>query len=177
MKIVIFLLLAAITSSLHAKIFKCKLVTGKVEYQSTPCPPTTVNQQVIEIKKEDPRRLEEAQTRLKAWQAEQEILKEKELREAKERQAELDRQESVNALKRSAIAQERQAAAAAAAAQQPVIINRLYTPLRHFVPEPYEHGMAPHAHDQQNPNDTPARHNDTDADGRSGLHGRLTFGR
>jgi hypothetical protein len=169
MKTVIFLLLTAIASSVHAEIFKCKLATGKIEYQPTPCPQTTVDQQVIEIKKEDPRRLAEAQARFKAWQAEQEVVKEKELKEAKERQAELDRKESVNALKRSAIAQEQQAAAAAAAAaQQPVIINNFVTPRRHFVP---------HAHDQHNSNDMPVRHNDIDANERPGSHDRLTSGR
>jgi len=173
MKRVIFLLVAVITPSVHAEIFKCKSATGKIEYQSTPCPQTAY-QQIIEIKKEDPRRLEEAQARFKAWQAEQKLVKEKELKEAQERQVELDRQEAINALKRSAIAQER----AAAAAQQPVIIDRFFTPLkRDHGPDSYERRIAPHTHDQRNPNDTPARYNDIDANRRSGLHDRLTFGR
>jgi len=177
MKTAIFLLLTVITSSVHAEIFKCKSATGKIEYQSMPCPPTA-HQQVIEIKKEDPRRLAEAQARFKAWQAEQEVLKEKERKEARERQEELDRQEAINALKRSAMAQERAAAAAAAAAQQPVIIDRFYGPLPlHHGPNPYERPIAPHAHDQHNPNDTPARHNDFDANRRFSPHGRPTFGR
>ncbi|MFA6163139.1 MAG: DUF4124 domain-containing protein [Methylobacter sp.] len=177
MKTAIFLLLAVITSSVNAEIFKCESAAGKIEYQSTPCPPTA-HQHVIEIKKEDPRRLEEAQTRFKAWQAEQEKLKEKELKEAKERQEELDRQEAINALKRSAIAQEKAAAAAAAAAQQPVIIDRFYIPLyRHHGPDSSGHHNAPHVHDQRNPNDIPARPNAIDANRQPSPHDRPTFGR
>lgn len=177
MKTVIFLLLAVINSSVHAEIFKCKSATGKIEYQSMPCPPAA-HQQVIEIKKEDPRRLEKAQAQFKAWQAEQEVLKEKELKEAKERQEELDRQEAVNALKRSAIAQERAATAAAAAAQQPVIINEFFTSQqRHHAPDSHGHRNAPQAHDQRKPNDKPVRHSDTDANRRSSPHDQSTFGR
>jgi len=170
-------LLAVINSSVHAEIFKCKSATGKIEYQSMPCPPAA-HQQVIEIKKEDPRRLEKAQAQFKAWQAEQEVLKEKELKEAKERQEELDRQEAVNALKRSAIAQERAAAAAAAAAQQPVIINEFFTSQqRHHGPDSHRHRNAPQAHDQHKPNDKPVRHSDTDANRPSSPHDQSTFGR
>lgn len=178
MKTVIFLLLAVINSSVHAEIFKCKLATGKIGYQSMPCPSTS-QQKVIEIKKEDPRRLEEAQTRFKAWQAEQEKLKEKERKEAKERQEELDRQEAINALKRSAIAQEKAAAAAAAAAQQPVIVDRFYGPLspRHHGPDSHDHRTEPHAHDQHKSDDRPLRPNAIGTNRQPSPHDRPTFGR
>ena len=176
MKTAIFLLLAIITSSVNAEVFKCKLATGKIGYQSVPCPPTS-QQKVIEIKKEDPRRLEEAQTRFKAWQAEQEVLKEKERKEAKERQEELDRQEAINALKRSATAQERAAAAAAAAARQPVIIDRLITPLHpHHEPDSHDHRPEPHAPDQHKSDDRSKKHDDHDAKRRSYPHDRPAFG-
>jgi len=109
MKKVFFILLALITASTQAaEVFKCQLKSGKTVYQSTPCK-SSVKQKTIEIQKVDPRKAAEEEAKLKTWK-EDFIKREAErLKAEKERQAELDRKASVEALKKSAEYQQQQA--------------------------------------------------------------------
>ncbi len=83
-------LLVMLTSVAHAEVFKCLLEPDKVVYQSVPCP-SAVKQEIVEIKKTDPRKAAEAEANLKAWEedfAKREAVREK---EEQELQAELYR--------------------------------------------------------------------------------------
>ena len=144
----ICILLAIVNTSTHAEIFKCQLASDKTVYQSTPCPATTVKQDVVEIKEPDAEKIAEDQARFAAWKADLAAREAAELKAEKERQAELARQEAVNALKRSAIAQEE----LAEAAKRPVIINPIVQPgwpymNRYPNPYPYQNpNQAGHHH-------------------------------
>jgi len=120
MKRIILVLLATLLAPAQAEIFKCRVAEQKTIYQSVPCPDDAVNQQIIEIKKPDPARVTEAEARLKVWQAEQDVKEAEKRKAQKERQEALDRQAAIDALNRSAIAQEE----LAEAAKHPVIINQ-----------------------------------------------------
>jgi hypothetical protein len=88
----IFFLLIIFTSVTHAEVFKCQLVSDKIVYQSEPCQ-SAVKQEIIEIKKSDPRKVAEEEAKLKAWEedyAKREAASDK---AKKERQAELNRME------------------------------------------------------------------------------------
>lgn len=142
---IIILLLAAISLPVSAEVIKCKLASGKIVYQMSPCPSETVGQAIVEIKKEDPRRLEEAQIKLKAWQAEQEANEASKITAAKILQEESDRRETINALNRNAIAQEEQVRAAKMQAEalerynQSNNYNRPYWPYYPYLyHDPYE---------------------------------------
>lgn len=83
-------LLIMLTSVAHAEVFKCLLVSDKVVYQSAPCQ-SAVKQEIVEIKKSDPRKVAEAEANLKAWEedfAKREAVRAK---DEKELQAELYR--------------------------------------------------------------------------------------
>lgn len=137
-KILLSLLTALIIYPVQAEVFKCQVAEQKTIYQSTPCPASTVNQQVIEIEKPDPAKDAEAQARLNAWQADL-AAKENANRQArKEQQEALDRQATIDALNRSAAAQE----ALAESAKQPVIINQpvVVTP---YIRPHQPHGTRP----------------------------------
>lgn len=110
--ILIIFLLLAFTTPAQAEVFKCKLASGNIVYQSMPCPPVAVDQDIVEIKKLSPRQVEEAKTKLKTWQAQQAAEDEAKIKSAKELQEEIDRQETINALNRNAVAQQQQAIAA-----------------------------------------------------------------
>lgn len=134
MNLMTFIVLATITSSVHGEVFKCFLPEGKTVYQSTPCPDTAVKQSVIEIKKPDPAKIAEAEERLKAWEADMAKKEAAKAQVRKEQQEERDRQAAINALNRSAKAQEE----LANAAKQPTIINQpvLIGPFNPF-PRPF----------------------------------------
>jgi len=132
------LLLSLFCLSANADVYKCKLASGVVEYQAKPCP-SVAKQVVVPIKPQDPIEAAKAEARFSAWQAEQERQEAIKLKEQKERQAEIDRQLAVEALQRSAWAQEKQAAAAA---QPPVIINQFIPNRPYFRPQP--HHEFPH---------------------------------
>ena len=65
------------------------------------------NQKTLEIKKPDPLRVEEAQVKLKAWQAEQAANEAAKIKAAKELQEEMDRQAAIKAMEDQAIAEQR----------------------------------------------------------------------
>jgi hypothetical protein len=61
------MLLMALSLPAHAEIFKCKDASGKINYQSLPCPSTTKSQGVVKVKELDPQTAKEAEEKLKAW--------------------------------------------------------------------------------------------------------------
>jgi hypothetical protein len=95
-----------------SEVIKCKLASGKVVYQSTPCSSSAISHGKVDIQPLDPIKDEEARRKLKAWQAEQAANEAAKIKASKELQEELDRQETINALNRNAIAQQQQAIAA-----------------------------------------------------------------
>jgi Skp family chaperone for outer membrane proteins len=120
MKKIFFILLTLFTSSSHAdEVFKCQLKSGKTVYQSTPCE-SAVKQKAIEIQKPDPRKIAEEEAKLKAWKEDFAKREEARIKAEKEQQAELDRKASVEALRKSAEYQQRQADALERQNMQPL---------------------------------------------------------
>jgi hypothetical protein len=66
-----------------------------------------VSQKAFEIKKPDPHQVEEAQVKLKAWQAEQTANEAAKIKADKELQEEMDRQAAIKAMEDQAIAEQR----------------------------------------------------------------------
>jgi Skp family chaperone for outer membrane proteins len=108
MKKLFFIVLTLLGSPAHAEIFKCLLKSGKTIYQSTPCE-AAVKQQTIEIQQPDPRKVAEEEAKLNAWKEDFEKRETERIKAEKERQLELDRKASVEALKKSAQYQQQQA--------------------------------------------------------------------
>ncbi|MBL6985802.1 MAG: DUF4124 domain-containing protein [Methylobacter sp.] len=108
MKILFFILLPLLSSSAQAEVFKCQLDSGKTAYQSTPCHPAA-KQQTIEIETPDPREVAETKAKLKAWKEDFAKREQDRIKAEKDRQAELDRKASVEALRKSAEYQKQQA--------------------------------------------------------------------
>jgi len=111
-KILILLILIAMVSVALSEVIKCKLASGNIVYQSTPCSSSAVSQNKVDIKKLTPHELEEAQNKLKAWEAQQAADEAARIKAAKELQEEIDRRDTIDALNRNAIAAEQQAIAA-----------------------------------------------------------------
>jgi len=106
---VFLILLILVTASTQAEeVFKCQQKSGKTVYQSTPCK-SSGKQKTIEIQKVDPRKAAEEEAKLKAWEKDFAMREAERLKAEKERQAELDRKASVEALKRSAEYEKQQA--------------------------------------------------------------------
>ncbi|MDD5276883.1 MAG: hypothetical protein PHR16_12475 [Methylovulum sp.] len=117
-KIMIVFLMALVTSA-NAEVFKCNL-TEKIVYQSVPCPPDATKQQLLDAIQQTPAdKVAEAEQRLSTWKSELAAREVAEQKAKKERQDALDKQATIDALKRSAEAQE----ALAEAVRQPPIIN------------------------------------------------------
>lgn len=109
MKKAIFILLTLFNATAHAdEVFKCQLKSGKTIYQSTPCQ-SAVKQKTIEIEKSDPRKVAEAEVKLKAWKEEFAKREEARIKAEQELQAEQDRKASIEALQKSAEYQQQQA--------------------------------------------------------------------
>jgi hypothetical protein len=121
-------LLMALSLPAHAEVFKCKSASGKIIYQPEPCAAGTVPQGVIKVKEMTPEEAEEAKAKLNAWQGQQAADDAAKAEAEKQRQIELDRQESLELQRRSVMAQEKEAAAAAAAQQRPVQSIGVYIP-------------------------------------------------
>lgn len=101
--------LAIAVCPVHAEVFKCQLAE-KTVYQSLPCPTTANGQQVLEIREVPPEKMAENEARLKEWESGFAA------REAAEREAQAKKEE-IEALRRTARAQEE-------LAQRPIIINQ-----------------------------------------------------
>lgn len=108
MKKIFFILLTLLSSSAYsAEVFKCRLKSGKTVYQSLPCE-SAVKQEAIEIQSPDPRKIAEEEAKLKAWKEDFAVREAARIKAEQERQAELDRKASVEALKKSAEYQKQQ---------------------------------------------------------------------
>jgi len=148
-KIYIPALLMVLSLPASAEIFKCQLASGKVIYQTTPCPPTTKDQHVVEVKKPDPKTEADAEAKFKDWQKELTIQEAAEAEAEKQRKVERDRLESIELQRRSAIAQEQQAIAAQQHQEQAnrVIVAPLYNGF------PLGNGYRPHDDNHHKPSD------------------------
>ncbi|MGZ8182459.1 MAG: DUF4124 domain-containing protein [Methylobacter sp.] len=142
-KIMLFFLMTHMSTA-QAEVFKCVL-KGKTVYQSEPCPRTAVKQTEIKIEKPDPAKIAEEEAKLKVWKEDFAKQEAAELEAKKQRQAELDRQAEIDAINRSAKAQEE----AAKAAQQPVIINPPYVIDPYY--SPYHKYRYPGGYDYRPP--------------------------
>jgi len=138
-KLTIFLLAIA-AGSANAEIFKCQLV-DKTVYQSQPCAQTAVNQRILEIELLPPEKVIEAEQRLNTWETEFAAREAAEQQAQKEKEAALAKQAEIDALRRSAKAQEE-------LARQPIIINQqpvfIGYPRRFRRFEPVEPGNGRH---------------------------------
>jgi hypothetical protein len=126
MRIIILLLLFAITGSAYAEVYKCHTPQKQIVYQATPCSPDTADQNIVNIPKLDTHQIEEAEKNLKATEEERQALD----------KAEQARQEAATA-KWQAEAPQREAAAArqeAAAARQEAATRSNPYPI--FIPYP-----------------------------------------
>jgi Skp family chaperone for outer membrane proteins len=172
--LIIFLSMTFITTA-QAEVFKCKLASGKIIYQSMPCPTVAVDQNIVEIKKLSPRQLEEAQNKLKAWQARQAEDEAAKIKAAKEEQEELDRQETINALNRNAIAQQQQAEALKRRNNYngPYYGPFFYTPQYYGPPyhPPHHHHEKQH-HDNRGPREHPGSNRPVYPQDRNPMYGR-----
>ena len=109
MKKAIFILLALFNATAHAdEVFKCQLKSGRTVYQATPCQ-SAEKQQTIEIEKSDPRKVAEAEAKLKAWKEDFAKREEARIKAEQELKAEQDRKASIEALQKSAEYQQQQA--------------------------------------------------------------------
>jgi hypothetical protein len=106
------ILLFLLSLPTQADVFKCKDNTGKTIYQPDPCVSGEVTQGIIKVKPMTPEENEAAKAKLSAWQKEQAAYEAEKKAVEKERQAELEKQESLALQRRSVIAQEEQAIAA-----------------------------------------------------------------
>jgi hypothetical protein len=119
-------------------------------YQPTPCSSAAVSQGKVEIKQLSSHELEEAQNKLKAWQAQQAANDAAKIKADKELQEEMDRQETINALNRNAIAQQQQAIAAQRQAEalerrnNSFIYNGPYFGPQYYTPQSYGIPYAPY---------------------------------
>ncbi|MBM4208306.1 MAG: DUF4124 domain-containing protein [Gammaproteobacteria bacterium] len=105
----IFLMVLMASFSTQADVFKCKLTTGKIVYQSSPCAKTSKELGVVKVKKLSLEEEEAAKTRLKAWQEQQAAEEAAKAEADKARRAELMQQESLELQRRSVQAQEQAA--------------------------------------------------------------------
>jgi hypothetical protein len=97
----------------HADVYKCKLASGKIYYQSSPCPSSlTEHQKIINIKELSEQQRFEAQERLKIWQAQQAVEEAAKLKAARQLQEEQVKRDTIDALNRDAFARQQEAIAA-----------------------------------------------------------------
>jgi hypothetical protein len=114
MKISIIVFFMSITLPLlgHCAVYKCKLPSGKVVYQSEPCQAEAKTEGVVRVKEMTPEEKETARARLQSWQAQQAAEDAAKAEAERQRQEELQKQESLELQRRSVEAQEQQAISA-----------------------------------------------------------------
>jgi len=133
MRIMTLLLLLVSAASVHAEVYKCYTASKKVSYQPTPCTGGSEKQNVIEIEKQSPQQIEEAQRQLNAVETERmqrdeaaQLQHDKELEQQKldaaQREATAARQEAA-AARRDAEAARQSAEQARQSTQYPMIIT------------------------------------------------------
>jgi hypothetical protein len=134
----------------NAEVFKCQLAAGKTVYQPKPCPSAALNARKVEIEKQSPEQIQAAKDKLQAWKAEQAASEAEKAKAAKELQEQWQRQETIDALNRNAIAQEQQAIAAqrqAEALERRNYNAPFYGPL-YYTPQTYGAFPKRHRHHQ-----------------------------
>jgi hypothetical protein len=166
--IYISLLLMSMTMTVQADVFKCKLASGKISYQVSPCPSGTAAQEVVKTKEMSAEEVEAAKTKLKAWQDEQATLEAAKKQAEKEQLEQLQREESLALQRRAVVAQERQMVVDQRPNNQgygfvPNPYNRYpynntwggynYPPYQN--PGPYPHPPHHHHHDRHDPPNPP----------------------
>lgn len=130
---IISALVMVFSGPVYADVYKCKSTSGVVEYRADPCPKPALSLGKVNIKQEDPQFRAQADARFSAWKAEQDRLAIIKIQEDKDRQLDYERQLAIDALRRSAFAQEAQAAKPLPA---PVIISPIIYPNRPLLPSP-----------------------------------------
>ncbi len=145
----IFICLILLPLSANAGVFKCKQASGKIIYQTAPCTSGAATQKVIKVKELTPEQAEEARVKLDAWKQQQAADDATKREVEKQRQAELDKQESLELQRRSVMAQEKQAIAEQQRQNPPVIVappyGGRYWNNGGFPPYgPYDPNMMPH---------------------------------
>jgi Domain of unknown function (DUF4124) len=118
----ISILLAVLSLSANAEVFKCKNATGKITYQPIPCSPGAATQGVIKVQEMTPEKAEEAKAKLETWKQQQAADDTAKQEAEKQRQAELEKQESLELQRRSVIAQEKQVIVEQQRQNPPVIV-------------------------------------------------------
>jgi hypothetical protein len=118
----ISILLMALSLSANGEVFKCKSGAGKTIYQPVPCSPGAATQGVIKVQEMTPEKTEEAKAKLEAWKQQQAVDDAAKQEAEKQRQAELEKQESLELQRRSVMAQEKQAIAEQQRQNPPVIV-------------------------------------------------------
>ena len=153
----LIVLMALLALPVSADVFKCQTRSGKTVYQSQACDATSRHQHVIAVEEMTPEQREKARSKLQIWQQQQTDEQMARAAEAKERQLERERQETLALHRRSVMAQEQQARAAAMR-QTPVFTGGYgfapYYPYPSWPPEsryPYSPAHHDHYHDQHNP--------------------------
>ena len=109
MRMLIFLLLTAISASATADVFKCTGKYGQTTYQNSPCAESTKEKQ-LDIKF-DPVKEAEAKAKLEAIRGEYEAKKAAKEEEEKALKSERNQAASLEFARRSAVAQQEQAQA------------------------------------------------------------------
>jgi len=133
MRIMTLLLLLVSATSIHAEVYKCYTASKKISYQPTPCTRGSEKQNVIEIEKQSPQQIEDAQRQLNAVETERmqrdqaaQLQRDKELEQQKldaaQREATAARQEAA-AARRDAEAARQSAEQARQSTQYPMIIT------------------------------------------------------
>ncbi len=105
----VLILILIIALPVRAEVYKCKQPSGKIGYQTSPCPAGVAVQDVVKVEEMSPEEREDAKTRLKIWQEEQAVNESAKQAADKERQEALQRQEALELQRRSVAAQEQQA--------------------------------------------------------------------
>ena len=127
--------------TVYCDVYKCKLPTGKVVYQSDPCRAEAKAEGVVRVKEMTPEEKEAAKDRLQSWQAQQAAEDAAKAEADKQRLEELQKQESLELQRRSVEAQERQAISAQQQQQQ--YGNRWYGGGLYSPYLPYSPGYGP----------------------------------
>jgi len=172
MKKIFFVLLPLLTSYSQAdEVFKCQLKSGKTVYQSLPCE-SAVKQKAIEIQTPDPHKIAEEEAKLKAWEEDFAKREEARIQAEKEQQEELDRKASIEALKKSAEYQQRQAEILERQNMQPLYPQYPFYPSLIYPAIPAFPSHLPHHHEIKE-----RSFNDTQRSGQTGINPGKDTGR
>ncbi len=146
MKNAYYLVLLTLSFTVQAEVFKCKLASGKIVYQSGACAKNTVQAGKVKVQKLSPEEAAAAKAKMEAWQQQQAAEDALQKDADKAQQAELQQQESLDLQRRSVAAQEKQASSTQRNQNQG---GGLYD--RRFGNYPYNNGYYPNNFGNYNP--------------------------